>query len=896
MSIILQGSSGLFGSSILCNYSQYRIPPGLFFQGYDTVSCSGDYTVFTYRKPITQNCILWLDAKDPNNTGIAPANNSTITTWYDKSGYGNNASANSPIIYNKTGLNSYPALTFTGSQWLTGNVSNTKNTMTIFVICSMNSSSEIYARTIGFSNGNGILDSTNNSFMCIARNASFGIQPWRNGSTISNDPPNYSTPYLSECWFDGTSVYSTVQIGNSTIINNMASSGNFGISYFTIGNDTTTASSSLARFNGSISEILVYNTSLSTTDRQKVEGYLSWKWGLQNNLKSDHPYYSNLPSNNFSPLNLTNSVTNAISYFGNYNINILAIGGGGAGGYPTNDYPTGGALNYSFGGGGGAGGLIQKNINLTDSDNISIIIGNGGLLSSTPGKKSGSGFNTSIIFNNYSNDIIAYGGGAGGSGTRGINSIFRNGLDGGSGGGGTDLSNGFIGTAGLGVSGQGYPGAIGKLNYCGGGGGAGGPGDSSGNGGIGVICTLPGISSIYPNIYWAGGGAGSLYLQNASLGAKGGAGGGSSSYNAYVFVNSSCNLNDLSAINYPLLNYAATNTGGGGSGGNSNNSSNGGSGIVVISTLTSNLTISPINYIFCYSGSDQYLTIPYGYNFATINCWGAGGAIPSRVTNTSAFYVMDCSSGGGGFTSSKFTVTGYSKLKVIVGQGGISRCGYFSSDNTYGGGGGQILPFSEGSYGTASGGGRTAVQLFTNNNYFEIITAGGGGGGAFTYQYDLSNNASGGSGGGTIGGNATNVGFGGSGGTQSSGGTAGTISLGTAPTPGSQFQGGIGGTFGAGGGGGYYGGGGGGCTGTYGGNLIGGGGGGGSSYINSTYQTIGFTGTMLQANGYIVANNTGLPSYFQNSIGNGTKGNGLTYNSGSISNCGKHGFATVTLS
>ena len=30
------------------------------------------------------------------------------------------------------------------------------------------------------------------------------------------------------------------------------------------------------------------------SNRQIVEGYLAWKWGLQTSLPSDHPYNSNL--------------------------------------------------------------------------------------------------------------------------------------------------------------------------------------------------------------------------------------------------------------------------------------------------------------------------------------------------------------------------------------------------------------------------------------------------------------------------------------------------------------------------------------------------------------------------------------------------------------------------
>ena len=39
-----------------------------------------------------------------------------------------------------------------------------------------------------------------------------------------------------------------------------------------------------------IMEIILYYGDLSPSDRRRVEGYLAWKWGLQNNLPTNHPY------------------------------------------------------------------------------------------------------------------------------------------------------------------------------------------------------------------------------------------------------------------------------------------------------------------------------------------------------------------------------------------------------------------------------------------------------------------------------------------------------------------------------------------------------------------------------------------------------------------------------
>jgi hypothetical protein len=39
-----------------------------------------------------------------------------------------------------------------------------------------------------------------------------------------------------------------------------------------------------------LGEIVHYNRSLTVSERQRVEGYLAWKWAIQSKLPSTHPY------------------------------------------------------------------------------------------------------------------------------------------------------------------------------------------------------------------------------------------------------------------------------------------------------------------------------------------------------------------------------------------------------------------------------------------------------------------------------------------------------------------------------------------------------------------------------------------------------------------------------
>lgn len=59
--------------------------------------------------------------------------------------------------------------------------------------------------------------------------------------------------------------------------------------------NTTSASAIIEQstdsyFTGNIAEMIYYNVTLSTTQRQRVEGYLAWKWGLQAQLPATHPF------------------------------------------------------------------------------------------------------------------------------------------------------------------------------------------------------------------------------------------------------------------------------------------------------------------------------------------------------------------------------------------------------------------------------------------------------------------------------------------------------------------------------------------------------------------------------------------------------------------------------
>ena len=259
-------------------------------------------------------------------------------------------------------------------------------------------------------------------------------------------------------------------------------------------------------------------------------------------------------------------------------VEYLLVGGGGAGGQGT---------STSAGGGGGGGGVITgtKYIN---PGNYDITIGAGGTAFDDTGdfRRTSSGGHT-IGFN-----LIAYGGGAGGTTSTATNS--RGSPFGGSGdylgtaplstGGGGSSTNATTAVGALGTLGFGHRGgdAVVASRIGGGGGGAGGPGgmgDSlrAGAGGIGRLSSITGEP-----VYYGGGGAGgatgnagSNIIPFEGIGGLGG--GGNSRVSTRVSSGSETGVG-----------FAGTaNTGGGGAGGTGAFiGGNGGSGILIIRVRT----------------------------------------------------------------------------------------------------------------------------------------------------------------------------------------------------------------------------------------------------------------------------------------------------------------------
>lgn len=100
-----------------------------------------------------------------------------------------------------------------------------------------------------------------------------------------------NTPFLTATLFDDTKSWFNVN-GISSLTASTACNTTMNVNITCVGGTTGI---SYENHHGWIAEVLVYFSSLSYSNIQKIEGYLAWKWGLQRKLPLTHPWYSIAP-------------------------------------------------------------------------------------------------------------------------------------------------------------------------------------------------------------------------------------------------------------------------------------------------------------------------------------------------------------------------------------------------------------------------------------------------------------------------------------------------------------------------------------------------------------------------------------------------------------------------
>lgn len=253
---------------------------------------------------------LWLDASDPLGTGLAPADGTQLTTWADKSGNGYDGSVPSSNQYwpcdpfvtydaSNSSINMSNG-TLVNSSIPPGTFKNAFNMFMVYNCTNYSSYNTIISRGSSLFNtnwGNPIWVYGNyyQAVVGMVEVDSTGSFLYSGGVNTSWFPYNTTVNMTN---IDIDIVTKTVTtMGNGNVIDTQLQSPPGVINDL---GDTVTIGGRLdgyAYANISVKEVMLFDTELTDTQRNEVEGYLATKWGLQANLPANHPY-STTPNSN----------------------------------------------------------------------------------------------------------------------------------------------------------------------------------------------------------------------------------------------------------------------------------------------------------------------------------------------------------------------------------------------------------------------------------------------------------------------------------------------------------------------------------------------------------------------------------------------------------------------
>ena len=225
---------------------------------------------------------VWLDA---SATATLTLSGASVTAWTDKSTNAYSAIQNNSLGYPTYTAGTYPYVNFSPNQGLRIASKPYVTTWTLFV--AMNSVSLSNRWFISYYNSVGmVLMGMNQGASKIFPVLLPGAPADATGNHIEMTAAQDTSTTGVLSWFrDGIQqVTNTVNANVAAVPGASLGIGANQSGDFDIGGQYQ------------IYELLLYDTYLNTTQQQKVEGYLAWKWGLQANLQAGHPYKNAAPT------------------------------------------------------------------------------------------------------------------------------------------------------------------------------------------------------------------------------------------------------------------------------------------------------------------------------------------------------------------------------------------------------------------------------------------------------------------------------------------------------------------------------------------------------------------------------------------------------------------------
>lgn len=258
---------------------------------------------FNKAKTLTKNSIvnsmdglvLWLESTTLESfDGNERVDGSVISTWYDISPQTkspNNATQTGADslkpTYAKSGINGLPALEFDGTDNLIGGPLGISGSgaSTIFIVFEMDV--KVLTGTLIFGFGKSTNDTSGRIKKIDVQHISGGSGfRFNNGNRRFNENITIDTPYVSTYTNqDGATYEQHDRYLNGTISTEFSTTSGTTIpdildDEYTVGDARSQTGVLNKPFFGKIGEIIIFNRSLNTSQREEIEKYLSNKWGI----------------------------------------------------------------------------------------------------------------------------------------------------------------------------------------------------------------------------------------------------------------------------------------------------------------------------------------------------------------------------------------------------------------------------------------------------------------------------------------------------------------------------------------------------------------------------------------------------------------------------------------
>jgi hypothetical protein len=248
---------------------------------------------------------VWLDADDSSTITL---NGSTVSQWRDKSGnlrHVSQTTATNQPTRTLNGLGGRTVVTFDGADWLfnanPGAMLRNVAGGTVAAVVNYTNISEIRipvtTQTLTPTSVRGGLRALTSGLDSLFRRldsepagtATFPVVAYTNGTSVIHVGRADYTAGTTATFVNGTaggtgtlpSAGNTSNTDSETLLVG-GTSNNDGVSIF-------------FAMLGFVGEVVYTNTALSTANRQRLEGYLAWKWGLVANLPATHPFKTTPP-------------------------------------------------------------------------------------------------------------------------------------------------------------------------------------------------------------------------------------------------------------------------------------------------------------------------------------------------------------------------------------------------------------------------------------------------------------------------------------------------------------------------------------------------------------------------------------------------------------------------